>query len=173
MAKINTSRPEAAQYNGRTVKFVRDVTGGPAYNPHVDQVIVETDGAELYFFANEVELTDDEGRQAERQADRLDWERRRDAHFASERRANLQDHFAGFSRRRKSHSRDQPPTSPISGVASDQDRFNRTPSTPPAQPQTDQPAANPTSMPPANEPVTRPAGTGPEPGAGVIGQGVG
>jgi len=76
MAKINSKRPECAAYNGKDARFVRDVTeaDGSSYNPLVDQVIVEIDGVapmpnhpqggkvELYFFANEVELTPDEAK---------------------------------------------------------------------------------------------------------------
>ncbi len=62
MAKIKTDRAEAAAYNGRDAKFIKAVTDGPAYNPLVDQVIVEIDGVDLYFFANEVALTEDEAK---------------------------------------------------------------------------------------------------------------
>lgn len=62
MAKINTKRPEAATYNGQTVDFVRVVgpQDGPAFNEATPQLIVRYQGNELYFYADEVVLSDDE-----------------------------------------------------------------------------------------------------------------
>lgn len=72
MAKIKTDRPEAAAFNGRTCEFVHDVTplDGAAFDKDVDQTIVRLDGRLLYFFANEVELTDEEKASAQKHADK-------------------------------------------------------------------------------------------------------
>lgn len=67
MAKINTDRPEAMVYRGLDMPFVRKVTAadGPAFTEMVDQVIVRGSGGEdVYFYANEVELSDDEKKAA-------------------------------------------------------------------------------------------------------------
>lgn len=72
MAKIHTTRPEAAAFNGRSCEFVHDVTplDGAAYDKDIDQTIVRMDGRLLYFFANEVELTDEEKGAAQKHADK-------------------------------------------------------------------------------------------------------
>lgn len=62
MARIHTSRPEAAPYNGATVAFVRVVgpADGPAFNDATPQMIVRYEGNELYFYADEVSLSDED-----------------------------------------------------------------------------------------------------------------
>lgn len=68
MARIKTDRPEAAQYNGMEATFVREVVDNePAYSAETDQTVVNIDGVELYFYASEVTLTDDEQEAAEEQ----------------------------------------------------------------------------------------------------------
>lgn len=61
MAKVNTNRPEAAEYRGRDLKFVREVgPGEPSFDERMHQVILSDGGTEVQFYANEVELNDDE-----------------------------------------------------------------------------------------------------------------
>lgn len=99
MAKIETNRAEAAQYNGRDAKFVCDVVSGPAYNPDVDQTIVLIDGKELYFFANEVKLDEAEAKLAdERKAAAADAAAKA-AEQAANNKANRAAEFAKSARK--------------------------------------------------------------------------
>lgn len=73
MARIKTKRPEAMAYDGQEGKFVRDVVDNePAYSAVVDQVVVNIGGRDLYFYANEVELSDGEKKSADKA--RKEWE---------------------------------------------------------------------------------------------------
>lgn len=62
MARIRTIRPEAAIYNGQAVDFVRVVgpADGPAFSDATPQMIVRYQGNELFFYANEVSLSEEE-----------------------------------------------------------------------------------------------------------------
>ena len=99
MAKINSNRPECAAYNGKDAKFVRDVTDGSAYNPLVDQVVVEIDGEELYFFASEVELTPDEAKANAKAASDRAKDASEEAAAVSEQNAAKRKQFAETKRK--------------------------------------------------------------------------
>lgn len=96
MARINTNRPEAARYQGAEAKFVRHVTDGPAYSPQVDQVIVNIGGEELYFFANEVTLSEAEQKAAQKAGDKAKKEADEAKADAAERYQNKIDSLAQF-----------------------------------------------------------------------------
>lgn len=52
---IQTERPAAVRYNGRTAEFVREVEAPePAFNPDTPQVVVRLDNVDLHFYADEV-----------------------------------------------------------------------------------------------------------------------
>lgn len=93
MARIKTDRPEAARYNGVEAKFGRHVTDadGPAYSPQTDQVIVTIGAEELYFFANEVTLSDAEQKAADKARDKAKQEADEAASAAAERFQNKMD----------------------------------------------------------------------------------
>lgn len=122
MAKINTTRPEAAPYNGREARFVHDVTAadGPAFNPLVDQVIVNIDGNDLYFFANEVRLTDEEAETAEERRDEAQEAADKAKRSAREHRSRKQESFAQYRRgadEKKSKGGDKPSEDPRAAPA--------------------------------------------------------
>lgn len=98
MAKINTQRPGAVQYNGMTAKFIRDVVDGPAFNDKEDQTIVEIDGVELYFYASEVELTEDENGQAEKQAEEYKEKKAKADAAATKSNSSKEEAFAATKR---------------------------------------------------------------------------
>lgn len=156
MAKIKTDRPEAAQWNGREAKFVHDVTAadGPAYNARVDQTIVEIDGAQIYFFANEVILTDDEAKAADKRKQEAQEKASEDKTKAREARNRNLESFAQFKRGAEKKDEGKPSTEdpkaaqPGGPVTAGQDFttqhggrevFNRLASDAPERPQTDSP----------------------------------
>lgn len=83
MARINTNRPGATIYNGMAVDVVRAVTpfDGPSFNEKTPQVIVRHQGNDLYFFADEVEMSGDEREGLEKQLkeDRERWDKGQEA----------------------------------------------------------------------------------------------
>lgn len=58
---IKSDRPACAPYLDRPAKFLREVAeGDPAFSGNPPQVVVEIDGREVYFFADEVIRDDKE-----------------------------------------------------------------------------------------------------------------
>lgn len=58
---IKSDRPACAPYLDRPAKFLREVEAGdPAFSGNPPQVVVEIDGREVYFFADEVIRDDKE-----------------------------------------------------------------------------------------------------------------
>lgn len=96
MARIKTTRPEAMRYQGAEATFVRDVTEGPAFNKDVDQVIVTIGDEELYFFANEVTLSDAEKTKADKARGKAKEESEQSAKDAAERFQNKMESFAQY-----------------------------------------------------------------------------
>jgi hypothetical protein len=56
--RIKSDRPEAQQYQGRDLTFVRKVTeaDGSAFTSMIDQVILKDGDRELYFYASEMDM---------------------------------------------------------------------------------------------------------------------
>lgn len=155
MARINTDRPEAMVYRGQDLPFVRKVTAddGAAFTEMVDQVIVRgSNGGELYFYANEVELSDDEKKatdKTERKAKQALDERKEAEQANTEGKKKL---FAGTKAGAKADDEDKPNPG-TGGIASpdipahqgtsgaqmqaETNRFNRVPGEPPRTEQGD------------------------------------
>lgn len=153
MARINTDRPEAMVYRGQEMAFVRPVTAadGPAFTEMVDQVIVRTSGGEeIYFFANEVTLSDDEKKAADKAAKKRDESKKEADELAARNTEGKKKLFegtrAGTEKSKEQAEADKPnagtggiapPDIPahsgVSGQAQqgETNRFNRVPGEPP------------------------------------------
>lgn len=146
MAKIITTRPEALAWNGREAKFLHDVTpfDGPAFNPHLEQSLVEIDGQQLYFYANEVTLTDEERAAADKAnkeaRERFDKEQQK-AHELADNRKEL------FAKTKRDAPADDQPNKP---EETDAERAQREHDERVAQQQADE-AARQQAAPPKNE----------------------
>lgn len=177
MAKIITKRPEAMAYNGRDGKFVRHVIDGLAFDPNVDQVIVEIDGSELYFYASEVQMSDDEKKSADKKrkealkAQEEGRERSRKAMAAKRKmlkEASAADGDAAKDARKEAESKEPKPEQ----ADDERLRFNRLPTDPPVRPQTDHPPVDPNPDPirraQGETHVERPLPTGAQPGGASV-----
>jgi len=188
MATINSKRPAAAVYNGMHVTFVRDVTDEMAYNPLVDQVVVKFDnsqwndqfhddpsrtfasggvpyfrrpqnGEEMYFFANEVELTPDETKANEKSVAAAKTAAADRAKTVSEGRAGNTKLFATTKRKSGAIVGTAPDPAPNPNASQGQ-----TSAQPPQQPQSQsqQPRLNPNPA-PAQAPAFAPSPAMPDP----------
>lgn len=110
MARIKTERPEAARYNGVEAAFGRHVTeaDGPAYDRNVDQVIVKIGGEELYFFANEVTLSEAEQKAADKTRQKTQKEAEEVKADAAERFQNKVESLSQFKAGAKPDDQNKP-----------------------------------------------------------------
>jgi hypothetical protein len=115
MAKVNTNRPEAAAYRGRDLKFVREVgPGEPSFDERMHQVVLSDGGTEVQFFANEVQLSDDEKGAADK-AKKKFTDERKEADEAA--RKNIEGKNAMLKQTAAGSSDDQKPEPPKSDAA--------------------------------------------------------
>jgi hypothetical protein len=139
---IATQRPEAARYNGMRGAFVRKVTDGPAFDPHVHQVIVHVENQDLYFFASEVrpenEDEADDIREQMETADRRRDRQERRAKEAHGRKVEMLEKASQPAQRKdgdqgaEGSKRDS--TAAAADLGDDRHRFNRLPTDRPERP---------------------------------------